>query len=129
MKLQEKSALITGAGSCIGNSMAEAFACEGHCLEIADLNFSAAQAVAKEINSEGGRAAAIQMDVANEDQVNAGLDQVVRDFGGIDVLVNNAGIQIINPIVDFSFSDLRKLVATHLDGSFLATRAAMRAII
>jgi 3-hydroxybutyrate dehydrogenase len=129
MKLQEKSALITGAGSGIGKSMAEAFAREGACVAIADLNFSAAQAVAKEINSEGGRAAAIQMDVANEDQVNAGLDQVVRDFGGIDVLVNNAGIQIINPIVDFSFSDWRKLVATHLDGSFLATRAAMRAMI
>jgi 3-hydroxybutyrate dehydrogenase len=69
------------------------------------------------------------MDVANEDQVNAGLEQVVQDFGGVDVLVSNAGIQIINPIIDFSFSDWRKVVAIHLDGSFLTTRAAMRAMI
>ena len=129
MKLREKSALITGAGSGIGKGIAETFAREGASVAIADLNFSAAQAVTKQINSAGGRAIPIQMDVANEDQVNAGLEQVVQDFGGVDVLVSNAGIQIINPIVDFSFSDWRKLVAIHLDGSFLTTRAAMRAMI
>jgi 3-hydroxybutyrate dehydrogenase len=129
MKLREKSALITGAGSGIGKSIAEAFAREGACVAIADLNFEAAQAVSKQINSTGGRATPTQMDVANEDQVNAGFEQVVRDFGGVDVLVNNAGIQIINPIVNFSLADWRKLVGIHLDGSFLATRAAMRAMI
>ena len=129
MKLREKSALITGAGSGIGKGIAETFAREGASVAIADLNFSAAQAVSKQINSAGGRAIPIQMDVANEDQVNAGFEQVVQDFGGVDVLVSNAGIQIINPIVDFSFSDWRKLVAIHLDGSFLTTRAAMRAMI
>ena len=129
MKLKEKSALITGAGSGIGKAIAEAFAREGACVAIADLDFSAAQAVSKEINSAGGRATPTQMDVANEDQVNAGFEQVVREFGGVDVLVNNAGIQIISPIVNFSLADWRKLVAIHLDGSFLATRAAMRAMI
>lgn len=129
MKLKEKSALITGAGSGIGKSIAEAFAREGAWVTIADVNFNAAQAVSKEINSAGGRAIPTQMDVANEDQVNAGLEQVVQDFGGVDVLVSNAGIQIIKPIIDFSFSDWRKVVAIHLDGSFLTTRAAMRAMI
>jgi 3-hydroxybutyrate dehydrogenase len=129
MKLREKSALITGAGSGIGKGIAETFAREGASVAIADLNFSAAQAVTKQINSAGGRAIPIQMDVANEDQVNAGMEQVVQNFGGVDVLVSNAGIQIINPIVDFSFSDWRKLVGIHLDGSFLTTRAAMRAMI
>jgi 3-hydroxybutyrate dehydrogenase len=129
MKLKEKSALITGAGSGIGKAIAEAFAREGACVAIADLDFSAAQAVSKEINSAGGRATPTQMDVVNEDQVNAGFEQVVREFGGVDVLVNNAGIQIINPIVNFSLADWRKLIAIHLDGSFLATRAAMRAMI
>jgi 3-hydroxybutyrate dehydrogenase len=129
MKLREKSALITGAGSGIGKGIAETFAREGASVAIADLNSSAAQAVSKQINSAGGRAIPIQMDVANEDQVNAGMEQVVQNFGGVDVLVSNAGIQIINPIIDFSFSDWRKLVGIHLDGSFLTTRAAMRAMI
>ena len=129
MKLKEKSALITGAGSGIGKAIAETFDREVAIVAIADLNFSAAQSVSKQILSEGGWAIPIQMDVANEDQVNAGMEQVVQDFGGVDVLVSNAGIQIINPIVDFSFSDWRKLVGIHLDGSFLTTRAAMRAMI
>jgi 3-hydroxybutyrate dehydrogenase len=129
MKLKEKSALITGAGSGIGKSIAEAFAREGATVAIADINFSAAEAVSAQINSAGGRATATQMDVADEDKVNAGLEQAVRDFGGLDVLVNNAGIQLISSIVDFSFSDWRRVVAIHLDGAFLTTRAAMRAMI
>jgi 3-hydroxybutyrate dehydrogenase len=129
MKLRDKSALITGAGSGIGKSIAEAFAQEGAWVAISDINLSTAQAVSKQINSAGGRAIPIQMDVASEDQVNAGLERVVREFGGVDVLVNNAGIQIINPIVDFSFTDWRRLLAIHLDGAFLATRAAMRTMI
>src|SRR5260370_25990257 len=129
MNLKENPALIPVGGGGMGKAIAKAFAREGACVGIADLDFSATQAVSKEINSAGGRATPTQMDVANEDQVNAGFEQVVREFGGVDVLVNNAGIQIINPIVNFSLADWRKLVAIHLDGSFLATRAAMRAMI
>ena len=69
------------------------------------------------------------MDVADEDQVNAGVEQAAREFGALDVLVSNAGIQIIHPIVDFPFSDWRKVLAVHLDGAFLTTRAAMRLMI
>ena len=129
VKLKKKSALITGAGSGIGKSIAEAFSREGASVAIADINFSAAQAVSKQIITAGGTAIPIRMDVANEDEVNGGLERVLQDFGGIDVLVNNAGIQIISAIVDFSLSDWRRLVGIHLDGSFLTTRAAMRAMI
>jgi 3-hydroxybutyrate dehydrogenase len=129
MKLKGKSALITGAGSGIGKSIAEAFAQAGVQVAIADLNLLAAQAVAEEINSSGGKARPLQMDVANEDQVNAGVERVAHDFGRLDILVSNAGIQIIHPIIDFSFSDWRKVVAIHLDGAFLTTRAAMRSMI
>jgi 3-hydroxybutyrate dehydrogenase len=129
MKLKDKSALITGGGSGIGKSITEAFALEGACVTIADLNLAAAKAVSEQINSSGGRASAIQMDVANEDQVNAGVERVAREFGALDVLVSNAGVQVINPIIEFSFSDWRKVVAVHLDGAFLTTRAAMRSMI
>jgi 3-hydroxybutyrate dehydrogenase len=129
MKLKGKSALITGGGSGIGKSIAEAFALVGVRVAIADVNLSAAQTVAEQINASGGLARSIQMDVANEDQVNAGIERAAREFGALDVLVSNAGIQIIHPIIDFSFSDWRKVVAVHLDGAFLTTRAAMRLMI
>ncbi len=129
MKLKGKSALITGAGSGIGRSIAQGFARAGAHIAIAELNLSAGESVANEICSSGGKACAIQMDVANEDQVNAATARVVEEFGSLDILVSNAGIQIINPIVDFSYADWRKLVAVHLDGAFLTTRAAMRAMV
>ena len=128
MKLKGKSALITGAGSGIGRSIAQGFAHEGANVAIADLNLDAAEAVAEKILSSGGNACAISMDVGKEDQVNAGTDRVVREFGALDILVSNAGIQIINPIIDFSFDDWRKVIAIHLDGAFLTTRAAMRSM-
>ena len=129
MKLKGKCALITGAASGIGKSMAEAFAMAGARVAIADVNLSAAQVVAEQINSCGGMANAMEMDVTNEVQVDAGIEQAVREFAGLDLLVSNAGIQIIHPIVDFSFSDWRKVLAIHLDGAFLTTRTAMRSMI
>jgi len=69
------------------------------------------------------------MNVTDEAQVDAGVAQVVAQFGGVDVLVSNAGIQIISPLVDFKFDDWKRLMAIHVDGAFLTTRAAMRAMI
>jgi 3-hydroxybutyrate dehydrogenase len=129
MKLKGKSVLITGGGSGIGKSIAEAFATAGSRITIADVNLSAAEAAADQINSSGGVASAVEMDVANEDQVNAGVEQTLRKFGALDVLISNAGVQIIHPIIEFPFSDWRKVLAVHLDGAFLTTRAAMRSMI
>jgi 3-hydroxybutyrate dehydrogenase len=129
MKLKGKSALITGGGSGIGKSIAEAFALAGCRVAIADVNLSAAQAAADQINASGGVASALEMDVANETQVNAGVEQIVRTHAGLDVLVSNAGVQIIHPIVEFPFSDWRTIIAVHLDGAFLTTKAVMRSMI
>jgi 3-hydroxybutyrate dehydrogenase len=129
MKLKGKSALITGAGSGIGKSIAQAFARSGVQVAITDLNLDAAQTVAEQINLSGGVASSMQMDVTNEDQVITAVERTAREFGTLDVLVSNAGIQIIHPIIDFSFSEWRKVVAVHLDGAFLTTRAAMRSMI
>jgi len=129
MQLMDKVALITGAASGIGKEIAIEFAREGAKVCIADLSLEAGQAAAAEITAAGGTAMAVQMNVTDEAQVDAGIASVVERFGGVDVLISNAGIQIISAIVDFKLSDWQKLVAIHLDGAFLTTRAAMRAMI
>ena len=129
MQLKNKVAIITGAASGIGKEIAFEYAREGAKVAIADLSGEAALATAAEINKSGGTAMGVTMNVTDEAQVDAGVAQVVAAFGGVDVLISNAGIQIISAIVDFKFEDWRKLVAIHLDGAFLTTRACMRAMV
>ena len=126
MRLQDKVAVITGAASGIGKEIAIAFAREGAKIVIADLNQKAADTTAAELDPAGRRALGVAMDVANEDQVNAGIDKAIATFGALDVLVSNAGIQIVEPLVDFEFVKWKKLLSIHLDGAFLTTRAALR---
>ncbi|TAK94085.1 MAG: 3-hydroxybutyrate dehydrogenase [Aquabacterium sp.] len=129
MLLKDKVAIITGSASGIGKEIAFEYADQGAKVCIADLSLEAANATANEIIQRGGVAMAVAMNVTDEAQVDAGVAQVVAQFGGVDVLISNAGIQIISAIVDFKFDDWRKLVAIHLDGAFLTTRACMRAMI
>jgi 3-hydroxybutyrate dehydrogenase len=126
MRLDDKVAIITGAASGIGKEIAIVFARAGAKVVIADLDKKAADATAKEIDPSGKRAIGVAMDVTSEEQVDAGTAEVVKAFGRIDVLVSNAGIQIVAPIVDFEFSKWKKLLSIHLDGAFLTTRAALR---
>jgi len=125
-RLADKVAVITGAASGIGKEIALVFAREGARIAIADLDQKAADATAREIDASGTRAVGVAMDVAAEDQVEAGIARVVEAFGALDVLVSNAGIQIVAPVVEFEFAKWKKLLAIHLDGAFLTTRAALR---
>jgi 3-hydroxybutyrate dehydrogenase len=129
MTLQDKVALITGAASGIGKEIALEYAKQGAKIVIADLNLDAATAAAAEITGAGGTAMAVAMNVTDEAQVDKGVADAVAAYGGIDVLISNAGIQIVHPIVDFPYADWQKLMAIHADGAFLTTRAAMRAMI
>lgn len=126
MKLQNKSAIVTGAASGIGKAIAELLAREGAAVAVADLNLQAAQGAVQEIERAGGRAMAVAMDVTDEQAVDRATDAVAEAFGGIDILISNAGIQIVNPIHEYSFADWKKMQAIHLDGAFLTTRAALR---
>jgi len=125
MKLQDKVCIVTGAASGIGKEIAFTYAREGGRVVIADLNKDAAQAVANEITKAGGTAMSVAMDVTSEEQVNAAVAEVVAAYGGVDVLVSNAGIQIVHPIEAFPFADWKKLLAIHLDGAFLTTKACV----
>ena len=126
MALNDKVALVTGAASGIGEMCARKLAADGATVVIADLNLPAARQVADDIVAGGGKASAVAMDVTREEAVDAGVADTVNRLGGIDVLVSNAGIQIVNRIEDYAFSDWKKMLAIHLDGAFLTTRAALR---
>src|SRR6266403_612749 len=125
MKLKDKSAIITGAASGIGKETALVFAREGANVAIADLNKDAADATANEIRATGGQAMGVAMDVTDEQAVNDGVAAVVRAFGGVDILVSNAGIQIVHPLEEFTYADWKKMMAIHVDGAFLTTRACL----
>jgi 3-hydroxybutyrate dehydrogenase len=127
--LKDKVAIITGAASGIGKEIAIEYAKLGAKVVIADLNLEAAQATAAEIVKGGGVAMGVAMNVVDEAQVDKGVADVVAAYGGVDVLISNAGIQIISPIVELSLDNWKKLIAIHLDGAFLTTRACMRAMI
>ncbi|MGF6918725.1 3-hydroxybutyrate dehydrogenase [Paraburkholderia sp. 40] len=126
MSVKDKVALVTGAASGIGEQCARKLAALGASVVIADLNLKAAESVAESIRKEGGKALPVSMDVTSEEAVNAGIQQAVDRLGSIDVLVSNAGIQIVNQIEDYAFSDWKKMLAIHLDGAFLTTKAAVR---
>jgi 3-hydroxybutyrate dehydrogenase len=126
MQLKNKVALVTGAASGIGKEIARQFVKEGAKVAIADLELEAARATAGELDPSGAATLAVRMDVANEMQVDIGIDKVCLTFGRLDVLVSNAGIQIVAPIHQFSFSDWKKMLGVHLDGAFLTTRSALR---
>jgi 3-hydroxybutyrate dehydrogenase len=125
MKLDGKVALVTGAASGIGHGIARRYVDAGGRVAIADLNADGAESAAKELGDKKV-AIGVGMDVSKEDQVNAGVEQTVKAFGRIDILVSNAGIQIVHPLEEFPFSDWKKMLAIHLDGAFLTTKACLK---
>ena len=126
IQLDGKVCLVTGAASGIGKRIAEVYAAAGGKVVIADLKLEAAEAAAQAIRDAGGEALAVAMDVTNEQQVVDGVAKAVETYGKVDVLVSNAGIQIINKLTDFKFDDWKKMLAIHLDGAFLTSRECMK---
>jgi 3-hydroxybutyrate dehydrogenase len=126
MKLANKIAIVTGAAGGIGLAIARRYVAEGATVVIADLKEDAARAASAELTKSGpGKAVGIGMDVTSETQVNDGVAQVVREFGTVDILVSNAGVQIIHRVEDFPYEEWKRLIAIHLDGAFLTAKACL----
>jgi len=122
----QRSVLVTGAGSGIGASTALLLAQAGPHVCCADLDQAAAQATARAVVEQGGRASAHGLDVREEPQWESVLGQILEAHGSLDVLVNCAGISSATPLAETSLSEWRRVFATNLDGAFLATKHGLR---
>lgn len=127
MQLEGKVAVVTGAASGIGYAVVHRFAKEGAKVVIADLDRQRSEDAAAEIRkATGGDALGIAMDVTNEESVETGIERVLREYGALHILYSNAGVQHIAGVHEVSFSDWKRVMAVHLDGAFLTTRASLR---
>jgi glucose 1-dehydrogenase len=130
MRLQGKTAVVTGAGTGIGQAIALAFAKEGASVVV---DYVGAASVAEEtlnkIGAMGGKALGVAADVSNPDQVNGLIQQTLAAFGKLDIFVNNAGIEKKFAFVDYPLEEWQKIVAVNLTGAFLCSQAAARQMI
>ena len=125
--LDGKRALVTGAASGIGKAIATAFAAEGAHVAIVDrAPKRAGDKVAASIAANGGRAFAVQADIADEAQVLRLFKAALKKLGGLDILVNNAGILIEKPLLETTAADFDRLIGVNLRGAFLVGREALR---
>jgi NAD(P)-dependent dehydrogenase (short-subunit alcohol dehydrogenase family) len=128
-KLAGKVAVVTGAGSGIGRAAATLFAREGAAVAVVDLVAAAAKEAAEEIAGEGGRALAVTADIADPAQVSSAFGQVGSEFGRVDVLYNNAGVNSSGSVIDATDEDWDRSFAVNAKGTFLCSRAAARSMV
>ena len=127
MRLSNKVALITGAAGGIGYALANKFAVEGASIAIIDLDQGACERSADIISKSTGQDVfGISADITDESAVQNAVDSTLARFGVIDILMSNAGIQIISSIDQLTYTDWRRVMAVHLDGAFLVTRSCLR---
>lgn len=124
--MEQRSILITGAASGIGRACAQRMAREGYGVVVADVNLDAAAQLAQALTEQGCSAIAVHMDVSSEQAVEAGFDQMTERYGGCDMVLSNAGVQIVHPFDTYPLADWKRMMEIHADGAFLVSRAGFR---
>ena len=127
MRLLDRVALVTGGASGIGFAIAERLAAEGARVSIVDLDQASCDRAAQAIQGKiGQEVLGIRADITDEVDVATAVEATVTRLGSVDILVSNAGIQIISSLDQLSYADWRRVMSVHLDGAFLVTRACLR---
>jgi len=130
MKLENKVAIVTGAATGIGQAIAIGMAKEGASVVVDYVGSpDSANATVQQIESAGGKALAVAADVSQPDQVASLIQQAVRQFGKLDIVVNNAGIEYKHPFPEFPLDQWNKIIAVNLTGPFLCAQAAAKQMI
>jgi len=129
MRLQGRAAVVTGAGSGIGQAICEAFVREGAAVVLGDIDGAAAERVAGALREQGGRVLAVAGDVAQSATAVELVARCAKAFGGVDIVVNNAGAVLQRPVVDLSDEDWDRMLRVDLYGPFYGSREAMRAMV
>lgn len=124
-RLENRIAIVTGAGQGIGRAIALGMACEGAGLVIADLDEANAGAVKREIERGGGKASALYTDISNEGSVRGMIDHTLNEHGRVDILVNNAGIFPTSSVEEMAEEEWDRVIGTNLIGTFLCSRAVV----
>jgi 2-hydroxycyclohexanecarboxyl-CoA dehydrogenase len=125
MRLGEKVAIVTGSAQGIGKAIAQRLASEGATVIVADMIENLARATSQEIESQGGKAIPVKMDITNSKEVRAAVEQVLKQCGKIDILVNNAGWDKIEPFVQSTEETWDKVIAINYKGPVIVTRAVL----
>ena len=129
MQFQNRVVIVTGAGSGIGRGIASAFAAEGAAVAVADIDAKAATETAATLKEAGAQALAVAMDVTSPADVDRAIAETLAEFGGLDVLINNAGIAGMHGFLETSPEDFEKVLRVNLIGTFLCAQAAAREMV
>jgi len=127
-RVKGKVVVITGAASGLGRGTASLLAREGATVILTDINEANGQEAAEEIRRDGGEAVFMKLDVTSESDWSNVIEKTLAEFGKLDVLVNNAGVELVKEIAETSLEEWRRLLSVNLDGVFLGTKYAVRAM-
>lgn len=129
MQLAGKVAIVTGAASGIGLAAAKAFLDKGSKVVVADINVEGGKAAVKELQSTGGEVVFIEFDASREDSVENLVSETVKQFGQVDVMVNNAGVRALSETHELSYEDYHKIISVNQDGVFFGSKYAIREML